>query len=476
MRPSPRLGWELACLQTAAFAPRIVTRRLLPLLLLVIALPLCGRAAPGPSADLSGLSITTDYANQETIFTGDARLSDGETLLEADEIRYRLDTGIAIATGNVRFTRGAQRILADQITYRRSDQSFTLSQVKLGRYPFYVAGASASGTPDRITVQDATVSVREPGPYQPTVVAESLTYTDNREISAEQAHLGIGRLQPLSLPKFSHRLNLPFISYVSLSAGYRSSLGLFGEAGAHVPLGPETKVGGTVGVYTQRGLMFGPSAHYELERDGREISGDLKSGFINDHGEKLTDVLGRPVPEERGYVQWWHAQDLTERLRLTAQLHYWKDSEILRDFRPREFFRVQEPDNFVEAVYTGSNLHASVFSRLQPNPYHRVQERLPEVRLDLLPTALGHGIYQRLSASAVRLREDPPAGSPTLLSDRLDTYYGLTRSFTPREWLGITPRRWRPRHTLHQGGQRRQLYPHPRRGWLRRGTALQRRF
>src|SRR5690606_8673441 len=42
-------------------------------------------------------------------------------------------------------------------------------------------------------------------------------------------------------------------------------------------------------------------------------------------------------------------------------------------------------------------------------------------------------------ASAVRLRDDPPAGGATLRSDRLDAYYAATRSFTPREWLSIAP-------------------------------------
>ncbi len=423
----------------AAFAPRIVIRRLL-ICLFLAAVPLTrAQVERMANSDLTARTVTTDYATNEMVFSGEARLSDGETLLEADEIRYQFTTGVAVATGHVRFTRAAQRILADRITYRRLDRSFTMSGVRMGHYPFFVTGTAAEGTADKITVTDATVSVREPGPFQPTLKAEKLTYASNQEISTEQAHLGVGSMQPISLPKFSHRLNLPLISYISATAGYRASLGLFGEMGLHVPIADDTKFGGTLGVYTQRGIMVGPSGHYEMERDGREISGDLKSGFINDHGEKLTDVLGQTVPEERGYVQWWHAQDLTDRLKLTAQLNYWKDSEVLRDFKPREFFAVQEPDNYVESIYRGNNYFVSAFTRFQPNTYHRVQERLPEVRFDLLPQSLGNGFYQRFSASVAALREDSLTGGPTLLSDRLDAYYAVTRSFTPREWLGITP-------------------------------------
>ncbi len=391
------------------------------------------------NSDLTALTVTTDYSTKETVFTGDARLSDGETLLEADEIRYRLTDGIAIATGHVKFTRGAQRILADRITYRRGDRSFTMSGVRMGHYPFYVTGTSASGTTQKIEIVDATVTVREPGPFQPTLQAEKLTYSTNQEISTEGAHLGIGSVRPLSLPKFSHRLNLPLVSYISLSAGYRASLGVFGEMGLHVPIANDTKFGGTLSVFSARGVMVGPSGHYEVSHGGLETNGDLRSGFINDHGNKATDLLGRPISEERGFVQWWHAQEVTDRLTLIAQFNYWKDSEVLRDFRPREFFIVQEPDNYAESIYAGNNYFVSALARFQPNSYHRMQERLPEVRFDLMPYALGHGVYQRFNASVAVLREDPPTGGTTLLSDRLDAYYAVTRSFTPREWLGITP-------------------------------------
>ena len=433
------LRWGLACPRTGAFAPRIVIRCQLLLLFVITLLPAWAQEKRPAGSDLPGLTTVYDDKPNEVVLTGDARFTDGEILIEADQIRYQSATGIAVASGNVRFTRGAERMLADTITYRRGDRSFTMTGTRMGRYPLYISGTVASGTAGKVTVTDATVTVREPGPFQPTVLAETLTYTSNQTISAERAHIGIGRTQPLALPKFSHRINLPYISYVSLIAGYRSSLGVFGEVGLHLPLWDDTKLGGTLGVYTQRGVMFGPGGHYEVMHDGLEINGDFKSGFINDHGEKLFDVLGRPVPENRGYIQWWHAQDLSERLSLNAQFNYWKDSEVLRDFRPREFFPVQEPDSYVETTYTGNNYFVSAFARVQPNTFHRVQERLPELRFDLPPYVLGSGFQQRFNASVAVLRETPPDGGPQLLSDRLDAYYAVTRSFTPREWLGITP-------------------------------------
>ncbi|MCF7686689.1 MAG: LPS assembly protein LptD [Cephaloticoccus sp.] len=398
------------------------------------------REAGNSSSDISALTTSIDPDSKAVVFSGNARLSDGKILLEADEIRYIYATGVAIATGHVSLTRGPERVLAEKMTYRRRDQTYDIEQVRIGQFPYYVSGQSATGNPDHITVREAELSVREPGPFQPTLVADTLTYIAGKEITAEGAHLGIGQSQPLSLPHFSHRLNLPLASYLSLSAGYRSSLGLFGEAGLHVPVTSGTKLGGTLGIYSARGVMIGPSGHYEVMRGDHEMVGDLRSGFINDHGDKLSDVIGRPVPENRGYVQWWHAQDLTDHLRVTTQLNYWEDSEILRDFKPREFFRIQEPDNYLQAVYTGNNYFLTFFTRAQPNDFQRIQQRLPELRFDLMPVAMGGGFYGDFQASFSALRETPPgSGGPTVKSDRLDAYYAVRRPLTHEDWFSFTP-------------------------------------
>ncbi|MFZ9682288.1 MAG: LPS assembly protein LptD, partial [Cephaloticoccus sp.] len=348
-------------------------------------------------------------------------------------------SGEAVATGHVSLTRGSERILADRLTYHRGKGTFTADRVRLGRFPYFVSGRRAEGTATEVTVYDAVLSVREPGPWQPTVIADPLTYVRGEELVAANARIGVGRLQPVAVPKFTYKLNLPLVSYLSFTAGYRASLGAFVESGVNVPVGTATKVGASLGAYTQRGFMVGPTAHYERARDGREAAGDLKSGFINDHGDKLTDVIGRPVPENRGYLQWWHAQDLTPRLSLTGQLNYWSDSEILRDFRPDEFFGVQEPDNYLQAVHAADRYFVNLFSRFRPNDFQPVQERLPEVQFSLPATSIGGGFFARVSAGAAALREEPPGGGGVMRSDRLDAYAAVTRPLARADWFSFTP-------------------------------------
>jgi LPS-assembly protein len=100
---------------------------------------------------------------------------------------------------------------------------------------------------------------------------------------------------------------------------------------------------------------------------------------------------------------------------------------------------VQEPDNFLEAVYTGSDFLASIFTRFQPDSFYPVQQRLPEIRFDLLPTAVGGGIYVRLNSGIARLVEDPPLEGTHLASDRFDTFVGLTRPFSYKGIVDFVP-------------------------------------
>ena len=76
----------------------------------------------------------------------------------------------------------------------------------------------------------------------------------------------------------------------------------------------------------------------------------MTSGFIHDHGTLGTDIVGRNVPVNRGFVDWSHQQVIDENLTITGEFNWWKDSEVLRDFRSDQFYKVQQPDSFFEGA------------------------------------------------------------------------------------------------------------------------------
>ncbi|MDB6127630.1 MAG: Organic solvent tolerance protein [Verrucomicrobia bacterium] len=424
----------------AAFAARVTRRRILLLLVFLLVECLCVRAATAPQPDFTGDQQTYDANTNEIVGVGNAQLAYGDLLLTADSLRYNTATRVVVATGHATFTKGGRRLLADSLTYHLDDNTYTVEDLRMGEYPLYITGSSATGDKTTLTINDARAMVHEPGPFVPTLHATRIFYTPGQRLRAEGANLGVGEIRPVVFGLFQQNLREPLISYVSLTGGYRASLGVIAELGFHLPVTPHFRLGADLGVYTNRGLMFGPSGSYENHEDGADYKGFFKSGFIRDHGKRLFDVLGRPVPENRGFVTWEHQQQLTPDLTFKGSLNYWKDSEVLRDFRPDAFFPVQQPDTFLESVYTGQNYFVSLFARFQPNQYQVVQERLPELRFDLLPITIGPGITERFNASLAVLREDPVVGSaPALQSNRFDAYYSLSRTFAPTDWFTFTP-------------------------------------
>jgi LPS-assembly protein len=415
------------------YLPATVTRRFLPVLILISATLL--RGAPAlPEITAS----RTDITEAGTVFTGNARLTYDGALLIADQISYDPKAQVARAIGHVALTRGPQRLLADELTYNLKDRSYTVKDMRLGQYPLYVSGTGVEGDPDKVIIHNAVITFSEPGLFAPTLRASTATYIPDDSLRAENARIGVGGVAPIPVPFFNQSVKDPLISHMTARAGYSSQLGGELELGLLAPFTRSVKLGGDLGIYTKRGVLFGPAASYAFDNADQSIRGNFHSGFINDSGNRGNDIRLNPIPENRGYVSWDHYQTIGDNVTLLGQVNYWSDSEVVRDFRQREFRDVQTPDNFFESYYTGDNYVISAFTRFQPNDYTVVQRRLPEIRFDGLPVEVGAGIYHRVNAS-IAVLEDNSLPTPGDSVNRVDAYYALTRPFTPTEWLSIKP-------------------------------------
>jgi LPS-assembly protein len=397
-------------------------------------------AQPVPAQlQVTGEKTVYDDATKETVLTGNARLVNGDTVVTADTIRYNTASTVVTATGRFVLTTGRRRLVADEGTYNLTTREINVRNLRVGEFPVYVSGESVSGTLDELVFANATVFFRENAGYTPSVKARTLTYARGKIVKAEGLSIGLLGGHFITFPQFEQKLDVDFVSYISAHLGYRGNLGIFAELGLHVPLAEGVQAGASLGVYSERGVMAGPSGSYDRLTDTGSIHGFFRSGYINDGGDRKTDVLGRPVPRDRSYFAWQHRQRAGSHFTLDGEFHYWSDSEILRDFRHKEFDRVQQPDSFLEAAYTANNYAFSLFARAHPNRYHRVQERLPELRYDLLPSAAPLGFYQRGNASIAALQSDAFGLEPELRTNRLDAYYGLSKPLAPSPWFSFTP-------------------------------------
>ena len=434
-----------ACLPPAArFAAPLVTLRFAPLVA-VLSLALSRLVAAEPSILPQLTAKSTRITDQESIFSGEARLAHKDVVLYADEVVYRNQDRVAIARGNVIFIRGAQRLVSEEITYHLDDQTFSVGRFRAGQGTLFASGAHADGTQKNLAVNDAAVTYGEPDPLSPTIRARTFRYTEAENPAdsvarVEGARLGVGSTNILPLPTFSETPQDPAIAGLEARAGFSGNLGGELSLGATTSITPAVRLGGDLGLFTKRGALLGPIGNYDTRgAEGLGAKGRFRTGFIQDQGDPGTDIRGDAIRNERGYVEWQHQQAIAPGLDLAGQVYYWSDSYVTRDFRSDDFTRLQTPDTWFEATKAGDNFVVSLFTRVRVNDYALVQERLPELRFDGLPVEIGAGIYHRINAGVAILKEDDPLTDITTRSQRADLYYGAYRPFSPREWFSITP-------------------------------------
>ncbi len=424
------------------FAPPIVNRRIAPLTVALLVAISSLRAAEDSPPVLTALS--TRFTADESVFTGDARLAHESLVLTADEITYRPSERLAIARGHVVITRSDQRLVSEVVRYHLDTRTFTVGRFRVGQQEVLAEGTGAEGNPRKLDIVDATVSFGEPEPLNPVVRSGLMTYShpDNQPdtVQLQKNRLGIGSVNVLPLPTFVESPSAPTLSGFEAQAGFGGKLGTYLDLTVTAPASSSTALGAELGLFTKRGVLFGPVARYKArDADGVGAQGSLRTGYIEDQGDTGLDIVDRPIDSSRGFVDWEHHQLFTPRLSLDGRVNYWTDSEVTRDFRRDDFNKVQAPDNWLETAFSGENYVVSAFTRVRTNDFSVVQERLPELRVDFLPVELGRGVYHRLNAGVAVLKENPVLAVPTITSKRADLYYGLTRPFSPREWFSLTP-------------------------------------
>ncbi|MEC9228557.1 MAG: hypothetical protein VYA21_06970, partial [Verrucomicrobiota bacterium] len=390
-----------------------------------------------------------DEDSQRLVARGDARLEFDDTRVKADRITYYQDYMLADANGNVTITQDGQRLLAERISFDVSGNIFAFDKMRTGKWPYYVSGLSGGGTAEESSVQESRLYYGNPGPFSLNVQAREAKYTNDysgQSISLDGATLRLGNMPFFYLPSYRHRLG-ENIGMVDFNVGSDSKLGQHLQTTTLFSLNSWLRIGANIDYYSERGILTGPTSQYVYHSPTQSIRGALTSGYINDKGDlsdlKL-DSLNRPIEHNRAFAEWRHKHNHGERFATTASLSYWEDSEVTRDFRDDIFNENQRPDTFFEAAYAGDNFFLSVFSRFRPNDFQLIQERLPEVRLDLLPAEFSDtNIYHQASASYVQLREKFDGNIPALNfekeTERVDLTYRVERLFKLKDWLTLTP-------------------------------------
>lgn len=385
--------------------------------------------------------LTIDFRTGESVARENARLIAPPWSMTADEIRVNYKTRIASARGHVVLMRPGLRVLAEVANYDDATREIEVLDYRFGRPPIHVTGERAHGTADVIHFENVTLTYGEPNRLAPRATASRLTlYREGERMEAHMLRAGFGVVPLFGMTGLSRGMDFPRLEWDS-RAGLDGTLGLHLGVSAYAPLRPAFRPGFNLDLYSKRGALLGPGMRYGDGSAPHHMSGGTDFAWIHDAGDPGVDAFGERIGDDRYFWTWEHHAHADDgRWSLNGQLALWSDPAVVRDFREDLFHRNQEPDTFIEGSLNGSGYILSVFSRAQLNDFQAGVARLPEVRFDLLPLALGRtGVLLEMQASAAALEEETPGTDFSTATDRFDGYASLSRTFASPSSLSFTP-------------------------------------
>ena len=399
-------------------------------------------AAPELSADKFEYA---DDGSGKLTARGNAKISDKNYELGADRVEFSETQGYAKAKGDVKISADRARITSDDIYVDFKNDAMKSGYVKFGSSPVFAESASLDADKSKVSLGESYMYFGEPASTSMSASASAISYDKETDIlSMDDATLAVGPVPFFYVPNYyQHGLQRPPFD-VNTSAGYNGDYGAYIRNNLYYNGLGDVSPGVLLDYYTKRSVLFGPAANYDTELANTVLSGWAQGAYINDHGNasiRGEDSLGRKIGTDRFFAEFRHKQTFDDKISLTGNLSYWSDEFVTRDFRPELFYDNQTPDNFGEAVYYGEFFTGSVFTRFAPNSWEIVQQRLPEVRVDVQPVEIfSTGAYQTGFASYAYLRKfDPMSSANYLYSNRADAYYGIYRPIELSSWSKITP-------------------------------------
>lgn len=169
---------------------------------------------------------------------------------------------------------------------------------------------------------------------------------------------------------------------VDFDSGRNAELGYYVNVGQQFAITPDFELGLRLWPTTKEGIGLGFDGAYDF------MSAPY-SRFYRSRGE--FHALG--TTKDRGYYEWFHRHELTNKTVLLANLEQWSDEDFYKDFFYDRFKDRSEPRNFVNVTHTDEDYIASATVSKNTHDFVAETEKLPEVTGHVLERQLTERLY-----------------------------------------------------------------------------------
>ena len=361
-------------------------------------------------------------------------------ILTTTSLLYNTKTQNVEPEGISKIQFGAARIIGEDFSLNLRDDSVRTGRYRVGIDTLFLEGDGLEAQGDSLLAKNARFFFGEPENLSIQGSAREVEKVSDEAVIMRGIWLKVGPVPVFYLPRYMHSLKRRTFSLTG-GAGYSGDIGLYTELRPIYRPTNDLSLYTDVNFYTERGVLLGPG--FELTKqtaNGQSIHARLETGYIQDNGVLGRDVLQEPIDSSRHFIDLDYVHRVGDSFHVLSKVQRWSDSEILRDFDGGKFRSIQQPENFIEAIWLSGSWALTASTVFRHEDFEYATERLPELKMQLLPSPMpGTGFYHSASAEGAMLRDSNPDGDEVIEHTRFRAYYELFYPVALNSWLDFTP-------------------------------------
>jgi len=339
---------------------------------------------------------------------------DKDDVIFADHIVWDRSTNVMIATGNARIFTKDKVYRGDSITYNLDTKAITSANFTGADYPRFLAGQQVTTPGDnhyRLTDALFTTSNRENPSFH--LRASTIEYRPNDEVVLKNVIAYVGDIPVFYFPIFVQSLTDSRPTY-QFQIGDSGQFGYFMDNTYNWVANDKLRGSVEFDVREKRGYAGGvdveyfPSLTSEIQlntyyaQDNLYSQTDPSIPNAPDRGILSNHNAYDGVPYDNRYrVAYQHNLQFGSDFSSTADLNFWSDPWITRDYFPSEYQQDNQPANFVSLNQYNPNFTITLLASPQVNPFFETVERLPELSVESKQQKIFNSPIEYTSQSSV---------------------------------------------------------------------------
>jgi LPS-assembly protein len=370
-----------------------------------------------------------------------------DTLLSADRIEVRQQTGESLAEGNVIILReGAQVWRGERINYNFKTRVMSTPSFRAGQPPYFLTASNLVTVPTNgayIGTNGSFTTDDNPRPNY-RIRAQKVVIIPGKSIEARHAVFYVENVPVMYFPYYHKTLDRHPNNYDFLT-GYRSSWGPFLLNTYNWYWNDRLDGALNFDLRGRRGLAGGPDFHWNDPAFGEGL---LRYYYAHDINPQR--VFGFEEPnKDRQRVLFQNQWRLGTNSTVKSVVSFQSDPFVVRDFFESEYHENVQPKSFVEGNHAWRNWNLNGLAQFRVNDFQETVERLPDVKLRGLRQEIGPTPFYYESESSVGYFRHVFPVETNFFSPILTNYYGATRADTYHQvllpltlfgWLNVIPR------------------------------------